>query len=94
MIPAHLDRMYVWVPPDPSAWGEHPGEWGIAPSPILLKKVVFWDPVDTSFEYVVWTPEDDRPYSDKEVNAMRLHCESHRVNFQLKLPGRGLPWNL
>ena len=30
----------------------------------------------------------------REVNAMRLHCESHGVNFQLKLPGRGLPWNL
>ena len=92
---AEIDRMYVWVPPDPPAWGEL-GE--IADSftvtRILLKKVVFWDPADTSWEYVVWTPEEDRPYSDREVNAMRLHCESHGVNFQLKLPGRGLPWNL
>lgn len=91
---AEIDRMHVWVPPDPPVLGLDPGEWGIAPSAILLKKVVFWDPANTSWEYVVWTPEEDRPYSDREVNAMRLHCESHGVNFQLKLPGRGLPWNL
>ena len=50
---------------------------------ILLKKVDHWNPVIEQVAYTIWVPDEEREYTEKEIQAMREHCRKVGVRFQL-----------
>lgn len=80
-LPPKVDRMVVLVLNETS-----PG----TPTyeRILLKKVDHWNPIIGQVTYTIWTPDEDREYSEKEIAAMREHCRKVGIRFQLH---EGLP---
>ena len=72
-LPPELDRMYVLV--DETSSG--------VPTRIVLKKVEHWNRVHEQVAYTFWVPDEEREYTEKEIQAMREHCRKAGVRFQL-----------